>query len=161
MPLRCRFFAWLALRNRCWTSDRLARRGLDHQEACPFCDQAEESIDHILVQCVLAREVWNRACTAMNKQDWVPTGATRLIDWCTSKGGNDRGGKDIRALILLVMWELWKHRNAIVFDGATPSVESVIHRIEAESRSWKSAGIIKADMENFLVALTVGSDVRS
>uniref|UniRef100_A0A453IBL6 Reverse transcriptase zinc-binding domain-containing protein n=1 Tax=Aegilops tauschii subsp. strangulata TaxID=200361 RepID=A0A453IBL6_AEGTS len=29
-PLRCRFFAWLAIMNRCWTSDRLARRGLPH-----------------------------------------------------------------------------------------------------------------------------------
>ena len=29
-PLRCRFFSWLAIRNRCWTSDRLARRGLPH-----------------------------------------------------------------------------------------------------------------------------------
>ena len=28
-PLRCRFFLWLAMHNRCWTSDRLARRGLD------------------------------------------------------------------------------------------------------------------------------------
>jgi hypothetical protein len=32
-----RFFIWLAI-NKCWTSDRLANRGLPHQPACPFCD---------------------------------------------------------------------------------------------------------------------------
>ena len=44
-PSQCKFFIWLALLNRCWTSDRLARRGLPHQDACPFCDQEEESIN--------------------------------------------------------------------------------------------------------------------
>lgn len=71
-PLRCHFFAWLALQNRCWTSDRLARRELDHQEACPFCDQHEESIDHILLHCVFAREVWSIICSAMGKPSWTP-----------------------------------------------------------------------------------------
>lgn len=56
-PLRCRFFPWMAFQNRCWTSDRLARRALDHQEACPFCDQEEESINHLLIGCVFAREI--------------------------------------------------------------------------------------------------------
>ena len=40
-PLRCRFFTWTAIRDRCWTSDRLARRGLPHQDKCPLCDQEE------------------------------------------------------------------------------------------------------------------------
>ena len=56
-PLRCRFFSWLALKNRCWTSDRLARRGLPHQAACPLCDQEEETIHHLLLGCVFARHI--------------------------------------------------------------------------------------------------------
>ena len=57
-PLRCRFFMWLAMRDRCWTSDRLARRGLPHQDACLFCDQEDESIEHLLLTCVFSRTVW-------------------------------------------------------------------------------------------------------
>ena len=37
-PMNCRLFAWLASRNRCWTADRLAKRGLPHPTACPLCD---------------------------------------------------------------------------------------------------------------------------
>jgi len=33
-------------------ADRLAKRGLPHHPACPICDQAEETIQHILVSCV-------------------------------------------------------------------------------------------------------------
>lgn len=58
-PSNCKFFMWLAINNRCWTSDRLARRGLPHQPACPFCDQADKTINDILSSCVLIREVWS------------------------------------------------------------------------------------------------------
>ena len=57
-PANCKFFIWLAINNRCWTSDRLAKCGLPHQAACPFCNQAPETINHLLSSCVLAREVW-------------------------------------------------------------------------------------------------------
>uniref|UniRef100_A0A452Y136 Reverse transcriptase zinc-binding domain-containing protein n=1 Tax=Aegilops tauschii subsp. strangulata TaxID=200361 RepID=A0A452Y136_AEGTS len=39
-PPRVRFFHWLAHLDRCWTADRLARRGLQHPARCPLCDQA-------------------------------------------------------------------------------------------------------------------------
>ena len=34
-PQHCKFFIWLAINNRCWTGDRLAKRGLPHPAACP------------------------------------------------------------------------------------------------------------------------------
>ena len=65
-------------------------------------------------------------CHAMSKPDWTPTRGTELVDWCTSNDGSTLGKKDVWAIFLLVMWELWNYRNAIVFDGATPSVAYVI-----------------------------------
>jgi len=35
-PLRCKIFIWLAVKNRCWTADRLAKRGLPHPAVCPL-----------------------------------------------------------------------------------------------------------------------------
>ena len=57
-PPKCKFFIWLAINGRCWIADRLAKRGLPHQAACPFCDQHMENISHVLVSCVFARKVW-------------------------------------------------------------------------------------------------------
>ena len=42
-PSLCKFFIWLVFHNRCWTVDRLEKRGLPCPEACPLCDQAEET----------------------------------------------------------------------------------------------------------------------
>uniref|UniRef100_A0A453KNY5 Reverse transcriptase zinc-binding domain-containing protein n=1 Tax=Aegilops tauschii subsp. strangulata TaxID=200361 RepID=A0A453KNY5_AEGTS len=58
-PLNVKFFLWLASQNRCWTADRLARRGLPHPAACQFCDQDDETLHHILAGCVFARITWH------------------------------------------------------------------------------------------------------
>uniref|UniRef100_A0A453RL58 Reverse transcriptase zinc-binding domain-containing protein n=1 Tax=Aegilops tauschii subsp. strangulata TaxID=200361 RepID=A0A453RL58_AEGTS len=107
-PLRCRFFLWLAMKNRCWTADRLARRGLPHPDACPFCDQHEETLDHIELTCVFARTIRRTLCTTIGKPAWTPEGHETSVDWCADKP------KNMRVIITLVLWEMWKHRSAIV-----------------------------------------------
>jgi hypothetical protein len=52
-PRKCKFFLWLVAHNRCWTADGFARRGLPHPEHCPFCDQEDETIQHLLCSCLL------------------------------------------------------------------------------------------------------------
>jgi hypothetical protein len=37
---------------------RLARRGLPHPAQCLLCDQEEESMQHLLIVCVFARQLW-------------------------------------------------------------------------------------------------------
>ena len=32
VPGKCKTFVWLAIRNRCWTADRLQKRGVPHPE---------------------------------------------------------------------------------------------------------------------------------
>jgi hypothetical protein len=54
---KCCFFVWLVAHNRCWAEDRC---GLPHPECCPLCDQAAETIYHLLVLCVFARGFWFR-----------------------------------------------------------------------------------------------------
>lgn len=152
-PLQCRFFSWLAIKNRCWTSDRLARRGLPHQDACPLCDQLEETIDHILLQCVFARQVWTVMCAGMRAPAWAPTTKVTLVDWCSEKTRGEHSDRDIRTILTLGLWTLWKHRNAIVFDGASPSWRHVLTEIDRESRSWHRAGLIKGNIEPLWVEL--------
>lgn len=43
-PPRVKFFVWLACQDRCWTGERLARRGLQHPPRCPLCDQSTETM---------------------------------------------------------------------------------------------------------------------
>jgi hypothetical protein len=56
--MKCKVFAWLALKYRLWTSDRRARYGLqEHLDTCYTCLQEEDNVDHILVLSPYARQV--------------------------------------------------------------------------------------------------------
>jgi hypothetical protein len=90
---KCKFFLWLATHNRCWTTDHLARRGLEHLEKCLLCDQEEETVQHILVACVFSRQVWFLALSRVHssRQFLVmlcsKIGGDRQSCWCLKKGG--------------------------------------------------------------------------
>jgi hypothetical protein len=56
-PNKCRFFIWLSLLGRTWTSERLFRHGIRSDDVCALCSQEPETIDHLLCQCVFSREV--------------------------------------------------------------------------------------------------------
>jgi hypothetical protein len=53
--------------------DRLSKRGLPHPSHCPLCDQEDETVQHLLTTCVLAREFWSRILTPLVLQDRSPT----------------------------------------------------------------------------------------
>lgn len=55
---RVKLFMYLALHRRTWTAERRRRHGLQATDDCALCDQAPEHIDHLLVHCPFAREVW-------------------------------------------------------------------------------------------------------
>lgn len=81
-PNKCKVFLWLAIRNRCWTADRLEKRGLPHPEKCLLCDQEEETVQHLLASCVVARQVWFNLLHPLNLGTYVPKQRERsFADW--------------------------------------------------------------------------------
>ncbi|WVZ52504.1 hypothetical protein U9M48_003557 [Paspalum notatum var. saurae] len=137
-PPNCRFFIWLAVNNKCWTSDRLAKKGLPHQPTCPLCDQEAESINHLLSGCVLSREVWAWLLRELKLNVLPPTSSSRFCSWWkrTATSLEKSLRKGFNSLVILVSWELWKHRNACVFDGVRPQAQTVLTQVAAEGHLW-------------------------
>lgn len=78
---KCQFFMWLALHNRCWTADRLAQRGLDHPNSCVLCDQAEGDMQHILLGCVFARQIWFHLFHSVDLSVLAPQADDSFMEW--------------------------------------------------------------------------------
>jgi hypothetical protein len=142
-PPNCKVFMWLLVRTRCWTADRLSRRGLPHPASCPFCDQGDESLDHLLMGCVLAREVWAVFLRLWGKLHWMPQPDSTLVHWLQDKKGGPGGDRDLWTAVVLVCWTLWRHRNDVVFEGLAPSRAVVIHRISEEAELWRAAKLFR------------------
>ena len=107
-PAKCKLFLWLAIRNRCWTADRLAKRGLPHPTHCPLCDQEDETVQHLLTTCVLAREFWSRILAPLGQQDRTPTRREKsFADWwrkATKRIPKEKKG--LNTMIILGSWIL-------------------------------------------------------
>ena len=141
--MKCQFFLWLVVHNRCWTTGRLAKRELPHPERCPLCDQADESIQHILNTCVFARQVWFLLFIRFGLPDGSPQPDNVFFsDWwvrtCNMIIKPMKHG--FNTLVILGAWLIWKHHNDCVFNGVTPSVHKVLCQDGDEARLWCDVG---------------------
>lgn len=140
-PRRVRFFHWLANLGRCWTADRLARRNLPHPQRCPLCDQAPETIQHLLLGCPFSRQVWYAILSWLRLSCLPPDNNATLHDWWLSARQNTPKPmhKGLASSTLLVPWMIWKHRNDCVFDDARPSINALVAKIKDEAALWARA----------------------
>jgi hypothetical protein len=136
-PPKCKFFIWLASLNRCWTADRLARRGLDHPGKCVLCDQQRETIQHILISCVFSRNIWWQILCKVGLQLVAPGLEISMFQdwWSMAEGLVPVLHKDgFNTLVIFVAWWIWKHRNACVFYGVSPNTSTVLQQIHEDAR---------------------------
>ena len=142
-PNKCKIFVWLAIRNRCWTADRLQKRGLPYPARCPLCDQEDETAQHILTSCVFARQFWLGILQPMDLSSLVPTRqAKSFAEWWRKSWRKvpKQNRKGFNSLVILGAWTLWKHRNSCIFDGSAPSVQVALQAFKDESHSWIACG---------------------
>ena len=129
--------------NRCWTADRLSHRGVPHPERCPLCDQATETIDHLLILCVFTREFWFRFLSQVSLQSLSPQPTDlSFFDWWdrVSSATSDIILQGINSLIILGAWTIWTHCNRCVFDGAAPDIARALIIAGEERKLWSMAG---------------------
>jgi hypothetical protein len=97
-PGKCRFFLWTVAHKKCWTADRLARKGLNHPAACPLCDQTEETIDHLLISCVFSRQVWFAILQGIGLQALAPQAVDLSFEDWWAAASNRVAGQEPKSL---------------------------------------------------------------
>jgi hypothetical protein len=101
-------------------------------------------IQHLLLGCVVAREVWAWALNQWDRIDWLPAADTELLEWWTSRPCPAATQRDLWTAIILVFWCIWRHRNDVVFNGALPNVEIISARIREEYGRWRLARLFRS-----------------
>jgi hypothetical protein len=89
------------------------------------------------------REAWTRILQGLNLNVILPPNSTsRFRSWWSE--AVNRLPKDLRkgfnSLVILVTWEIWKHRNACVFDDFRPQMQSILASVAAEGQLWCMVG---------------------
>jgi len=143
-PGQCKFFMWTVAHNRCWTADRLAKKGHNHPPKCPLCDQVGETIDHLLVSCVFTQQFWFSILQQFGMQAIAPQLEDHsFVDWWAGASSRFSGQvkKGVNSIIIILgSWLVWKHRNHCVFNWGAPNLTRVVTAFREDVQQWSVAG---------------------
>lgn len=79
-PQRAKLFMYFALNRRTWTSERRHRHNLQDSADSALCSQAPETIEHLLLHCPIAKDVWWQALSHMQMQSRFFNNETSIAD---------------------------------------------------------------------------------
>ncbi|CAN1845039.1 Putative ribonuclease H protein At1g65750 [Linum perenne] len=129
-PNRIRFFLWILGHDRLLSNAERLRRHLTSDGGCIRCAHGCESTSHIFRDCNFALEFWR----CMGFQDSAPNGSADFKAWLKH---NLTGTRSL--LFDIGLWQLWKARNELVFNGARTDASGLSHKAHAWSEMVSNA----------------------
>lgn len=93
------------------------RHGLQDNDNRIMCLQASETLDRILLGCVLSCQVWSLLLSRIGLADVVAPGDVGIFVWWSwaQRRVPRASMKGFDSLVMLTGWSLWKERNARTF----------------------------------------------
>jgi hypothetical protein len=105
---------------------RRFRHHLSTSATCLSCPE-DEDIDHLLLLCPHAQEVW-----LFFHNNFGSRGITRFTDiWLAQDHSYEEA-----SINTAIAWTIWKRRNALAFDGIVEDLSLVSRRCIEDVRLW-------------------------
>jgi hypothetical protein len=125
-PPRVAFFVWTAVQNKILTLDNLGRRGLVVVNRCWLCETEAESVDHLLLHCVITNALWN-AFFAWFGLCWVMPCSVKELIACWWSGDHTRSAVMWKMVPQCILWCIWRKRNNRCFEDLARSPKELLH----------------------------------
>ncbi|XP_058763325.1 uncharacterized protein LOC131636748 [Vicia villosa] len=145
VPQKIKIFAWRLLISRLPLKDLLLLRGLvanNIDPKCPFCDNIEESLEHLFFFCHISKNIWEKVLQWVGFSSGLLREAFLGLDDIQSKVSKSSNRDKVNIIWLATTWSLWLMRNDIVFNNETFSFEKVFNRIVFLSWRWSECSIL-------------------
>ncbi|KAK9990873.1 hypothetical protein SO802_025858 [Lithocarpus litseifolius] len=132
---KIKHFLWLCFHNSVPVKKVLESRGIIHDACCPLCRNHEETILHTLRDCPVAMNFWQKFRTSQNLSNFMHLS---LVDWlstnCLDSNLIRINGIPWSIVFPLAVWNLWKHRNNMVFQNSplNPNLHSLCMKAATE-----------------------------
>lgn len=106
----------------------LHRRHVVIVNACPLCLQAEESVDHRLLNCKLAQRMWVAVRQAFGYHWVMPKRILDLFLVWNLDAVSRRGLIMWKFSFLAVFWSLWKEMKLQCFEGRSSHWQALVDK---------------------------------
>jgi hypothetical protein len=119
-------------------SDNLRRRGIHPGSWCCMCKADGESVDHLLLHCPYAKELWDMIFGLFGIQWVMPKRVIELFDCWQGSLGSVRIC-DLEGYSSLHNVVFWRERNARTFEDCELSVVELKLQFYRSLLDWMSA----------------------
>ncbi|GJX08469.1 RNA-directed DNA polymerase, eukaryota, reverse transcriptase zinc-binding domain protein [Tanacetum coccineum] len=120
------------------TQCNLDKRGIELDSLrCTVCDDALETSQHLWVDCVVARNVWDMVCKWWRHDDY-PKDLQSLISWAGSNSFPSKMARYFDVVVQTTFSSIWHYRNKLCFDIKPPRKDTIGDDIKLLSHLWIS-----------------------
>ncbi|KAK1428158.1 hypothetical protein QVD17_16986 [Tagetes erecta] len=130
-------FIWKLDIDRIPVTSNLIQRGVPNlSPTCSLCSLEIEDTNHLFLNCVLAKEVWNKLSW------WVSYDFSQVVSVkdLTIPFNNPSipisHQKVLTLIVYSTLWFLWKSRNKWIFERKRASADSIIEDIKSHAFLW-------------------------
>jgi hypothetical protein len=103
-PTSVAFFVWLAALGKILTHDNLRKRNVIVIEWCCLCKKSGEPIDHLLLQCEIARDLWSYILILFGVEWVMPRTVLELLNSWGAAIGYGHAKEAWRLAPLCLLW---------------------------------------------------------
>ncbi|XP_071731784.1 uncharacterized protein [Rutidosis leptorrhynchoides] len=139
IPQKIGIFIWRVVKGRIAVKTELEKRGIVLDTLlCPMCNNVPESIDHAILSCKTAQEVWE----GIHK--WWKINLPSHITLEELLGGSNyvnfsgKISKIWQAITWSASYIIWKNRNQKVFKNDSWSSSKIICEVQVKTYEWIS-----------------------
>ncbi|XP_071692865.1 uncharacterized protein [Rutidosis leptorrhynchoides] len=137
VPKKVELFVWRTRKGRILTLPELDKRGIDlNSVCCPICDDDIETLDHSLLSCKLAKDIWVKIFEWWNMGSVPRNGIRELLHGDTGQPISDLGKTIWQGFIRTSGYLIWKSRNEKVFKNKCWSAPAAVSEIQVKSFEW-------------------------
>ena len=116
VPSRVAFFVWTATLGKILTIDNLRKRKLWVLDWCYICKCNGESVDHLLLLCLISFQLWSMVFMLFDLYLVMLKSVIDLLACWQGKFGYHRNNITWMAVPSYLMWCIWWERNNWCFE---------------------------------------------
>ncbi|CAN7063270.1 unnamed protein product [Brassica rapa subsp. trilocularis] len=127
------FIAWLVMRNRMSTRDKLRHWGLHVPAECLLCGAADETTSHLFFECPFSQEVWSGLMAGTGLV--LSYKLEDMVVWFQSILGDSKFKTIVKFIFQAVIYFVWKERNGRLHSNGQKQPIFVIKEIRLQIRA--------------------------
>ncbi|XP_010495688.1 PREDICTED: uncharacterized protein LOC104772818 [Camelina sativa] len=143
-------FLWKVLCGALPVASKLIGRGMKVDPSCQICGEVDESINHVLFKCSMARQIWALTDGSVFSN----------FQFLLENVRNPLWPDELRKSFPWTLWRIWKNRNLVSFEGNGFSPLESAQKIREDWLEWIETQKVEEEAEGEKDKADSGEDCR-